>query len=230
MKHIYLIFGAALLSGLSGFGQGTNDTIHHEKFGITFSGFVRTEAAFDTRQGEGYRDQLINLYPANIRLDKNGDDVNARPGFDQYAMTTRLTGNITGPSAFGAKSMACMEGDFTGPSNTENNAFRLRHAYIKLNWAKSELFMGQYWHPLNLPEMIPSVISLNTGAPFHPFSRQPQIRFSRLFGKINVVAVASSERDNTSIGPLGSTSEYLRNSVIPNMHLQIQYKNEEKLF
>ncbi|NTW34262.1 MAG: hypothetical protein HGB12_16860, partial [Bacteroidetes bacterium] len=49
-------------------------------------------------------------------------------------------------------------------------------------------------------------------------------------GKINVVAVASSERDNTSIGPLGSTSEYLRNSVIPNMHLQIQYKNEEKLF
>ena len=227
MKKKYFVLFAFILCALSGYSQVLKDSTNNKKFGISFSGFVRVEAAFDTRQVNGYREQLIALYPSNISLDKNGNDVNARPNFNQYAMSSRLTGIATGANAFGAKSMACLEGDFTGPSNVQNNVFRLRHAYIKLNWIKSELLIGQYWHPLTAPEIMPSMISINTGTPYHPYSRHPQIRYSRVFGKLNLVAVALSERDNTSTGPLGNTYEYLSSSIIPNMHLQIHFKNEE---
>jgi hypothetical protein len=216
-----------VLSFVLSYGQNTNN--EEKKFGISFTGFVKAEAAFDSRQIVNSREAMLVFYPANELLDKNGKDINAHPTFNQYAMATRLTGTITGPDAFGAKAMAYMEGDFTGPSSVENNAFRLRHAYIKLTWAKSELLMGQYWHPLNVPEMIPYVISLNTGAPFHPFSRQPQLRFLHSFGKINLVAVASSDRDYTSTGPSGASPDYLRNSMIPNLDVQLQYKGD-KLF
>ena len=215
-----------MISVLS-FSQNTNN---EKKFGINFTGFVTAVAAYDTRQLLNAREYLMAYYPLNQLLDKNGKDINAHPGFNQYAMGSRLTGTITGPDAFGAKAMAYMEGDFTGPSALENNAFRMRHAYVKLTWSKSELIMGQYWHPLNVPEMIPYVLSINTGAPFHPYSRQPQIRFAHSFGKINLVTVASSDRDYTSTGPSGATYEYLRNSVIPNLDLQLQFKNNDKIF
>ncbi len=228
MKKKYSLLGILCLISFLSFSQNTNN---EKKFGINFTGFIEAEAAYDTRQLLNSRENMLAYYPLNQSLDKNGKDINAHPGFNQYAMYSRLAGTITGPDAFGAKAMAYVEGDFTGPSATENNAFRMRHAYLKLTWQKSQLLMGQYWHPLSLPEMIPYVLSLNTGAPFHPFSMQPQIRFTRSFGKINLVAVASSDRDNTSAGPLGDNYEYLRNSAIPNFDLQLQYKsNNDKIF
>jgi hypothetical protein len=77
--------------------------------------------------------------------------------------------------------------------------------------------------------MIPNVLSLNTGAPFHPFSRQPQIRFEASKGKINTMIAISSQRDYMNSGPAGASSVYLRNSGIPNLHTQVQYVTD-KLF
>lgn len=206
-------------------------TTTDDKFSIKFSGFVKAEAMFDSRQVVNFREQMLLMYPDKKKLDKDGNDVNAHPSLNQLAMASRITLTATGPDAFGAKVKGVIEGDFTGPSNVENNAFRLRHAYVKLSWPKSEILMGQYWHPLNVPEMIPYVISLNTGAPFHPFSRQPQIRFTRTFGNVSAVVVASANRDYTSSGPAaGSASEYLRNSAIPSMDMQLQYKKGETVF
>jgi hypothetical protein len=196
-----------------------------KKFNLKISGFVRGEAMFDTRQTINSREQGLVFYPANQLLDKNGNDVNAHPATNQLAMLSRLSFLATGPDAFGAKASAVLEGDFTGPSNLDNNGFRLRHAYVKLKWEKSELLMGQYWHPLDIPEMLPGVVSFNTGAPFRSFSRQAQIRFSHKFGAFNAIAVVASQRDNTSF-PIKSTdvaSEYLRNSIVPNLHLQLHY-------
>ena len=143
------------------------------------------------------------------------------------------TGNrILSPDANGSASeyLAALEGDFTGPSNIENDAFRLRHAYVKLDWKKSQLMAGQYWHPLNVPEMLPDVASLNTGAPFHPFSRQPQVRYRYSLGNLKVIAVASSQRDYANSGPAGTSTVYSRNAVIPNGHLQFQYAWKDNLF
>lgn len=193
---------------------------------LLVSGFVRADAIFDSRQVVEAREGFLLFFPKKPEYDLNGRDINAHPTFNQYAMTTRLTAKATGPDVLGAKVMALIEADFTGASNGENNSLRLRHGYISLQWAKIRLLAGQYWHPLDLPEMIPNVLSLNTGAPFHSFTRQPQVRIDYRTGMFNLVAVAASQRDYINSGPQGSSSIYIRNSVIPNLHGQIQLKKE----
>lgn len=192
---------------------------------LSVTGFVRADAIFDSRQVVEAREGYLLFYPKKPVMDANGKDINAKPTLNQYAMIARLTAKATGPDVMGAKVLALIEGDFTGASNSENNSFRLRHAYLSLQWTKTRLLLGQYWHPLDLPEMIPNVMSLNTGAPFHSFTRQPQIRIDYKAGKFNLVAVAASQRDYVNNGPAGNTSIYIRNSVVPNLHGQVQFKN-----
>lgn len=198
-----------------------------EKPALTWSGFVKAEAMYDTRQIVEAREGYLLLYPKKVILDKNGEDINAHGSFNQYAMMARLTARISGPDVLGAKASALIEGDFTGASNLENNSFRLRHAYLRLKWTHATVTAGQYWHPLNIPEMMPNVLSLNTGAPFHPFSRQPQIRLDASHGKINTVLAVAAQRDYMNNGPLGASTVYLRNSIVPNIHAQVQYVDEK---
>jgi hypothetical protein len=216
-----LILTLLLFTALQAFPQEKTSP-----YKLSVSGFLRADALFDSRQIVEAREGFLLFFPKRPEFDKNGKDIHAQPSFNQYAMTSRVTAKASGPDVLGAKVMGLIEADFTGASNNENNSLRLRHAYISLQWNKTRLLVGQYWHPLDVPEMIPNVLSLNTGAPFHSFSRQPQVRIDYKTGHFNLVAVASSQRDYTNQGPSGSNSIYLRNSLIPNLHGQIQYKNE----
>lgn len=199
---------------------GTSD------FGIRFSGFVKTDFMFDSRQTIAAREGHFLLYPAIESLDLNGDDINARPNLNILAIQTRLKGSITGPDAFGAETSGLIEGAFFGHSNSDVNGFRLRHAFLKLKWQKTSLLLGQYWHPMFVTDVFPGTVSFNTGAPFQPFSRNPQIRLTRAMGKWNWILAGMSQRDFVSTGPDGASSVYLRNSAIPNLHAQLQLKTE----
>jgi len=209
--------------------QNAVTTPNANKPTLTWCGFVKAEGMFDTRQIVEAREGYLLFYPRKIVLDKDGNDINAHASFNQYAMTARITLKVAGPEVLGAKASALIEGDFTGASNLELNSFRLRHAYVKLQWNHASLLAGQYWQAINIPEMIPYVLSLNTGAPFHPFSRQPQIRFDANRGKLNAMVALSAQRDYQNLGPIGNSTTYLRNSVIPNLSGQVQY-NSEKVF
>jgi len=225
-----IVFTACLILFLNLFhvySQEIKPIVSADKPSLSWSGFVKAEALYDTRQIVEAREGYLLLYPKNVFLDKNGQDINAHGSFNQYAMTARLTVKATGPDIFGAKTLALIEGDFTGASNLEINSFRLRHAYLKLKWSHASILAGQFWHPINIPEMIPNVLSLNTGAPFHPFSRQPQIRFDVSKGKINTMLAVTSQRDYMNSGPVGASTTYLRNSAIPNLHAQVQYVAEQ---
>ena len=217
------------------------------KFGISFSGFVKTDIFYDTRQTVNIREGHFLLYPDNIAPDANGKDVNDKSSFNILSIQTRLRGAITGPDAFGAKTSGVIEADFFGNANSafdDVNGFRLRHALVKLNWKTTELLVGQYWHPMFIAESFPGTISFNTGAPFQPFSRNPQIRFSKTLGGLKLIACLFAQRDFTSMGPeyvfannsyssaTASSSKFLRNAGIPNAHLQLQYnpKSTEHLF
>jgi len=192
---------------------------------LKLSGFVKTDYIFDTRQNAEAREGFYIAYPKPIVLDANGIDINDFASASQYAMTTRLGLTATGPEILQAKSKAYIETDFTGPSNMQNNALRLRHAYIRLDWENTSFLMGQYWHPLDVPEMMPMVLSLNSGAPMHSFSRGPQIRVTQKTGAFNWIAVVYSQRDYASNGPNGYSNQYLRNSAIPDLSLQLHYSN-----
>lgn len=225
MKHFLctLFLPALLLPALVNAQENSN------KYTLSVKGFVRADAIFDSRQVLEAREGFVLFYPKKPVYDAEGNDLMAQPTFNQYAMTTRLTAVATGPDILGAKLTALLEGDFTGASNAENNSMRLRHAYISMKWSRSRLLIGQYWHPLDVPEMIPNVLALNTGAPFHSFCRQPQVRFDYTAGKFTLVAVAASQRDYVNTGPSGNSSAYLRNSVVPNLHTQVLFRSG-KLF
>ncbi|KAF0150354.1 MAG: outer membrane protein [Ignavibacteria bacterium] len=199
-------------------------------FGITLSGFVKSDLFYDTRQTTGIREGHFLLYPAAESLDKNNEDVNAKSNFNILSIQTRLTTRITAPDAFGAKSSGQIEGEFFGTTDGDINGFRLRHAFVKLDWTNISLLAGQTWHPMFIAEMFPSVVSFNTGAPFQPFSRNPQLRLTYSNDNIKLIAGAMSQRDFQSSGPLGFSSTYLRNSAVPNLHFQIQYLNKATLF
>ncbi|MEI6822028.1 MAG: hypothetical protein WCL51_08825 [Bacteroidota bacterium] len=227
-KLLFLLVIAGMLNSFCAMAQKDST-----KVGIKFSGFVNSEIFLDTRQTVGGRETLLMLYPAARSYDANKVDLNSHGNFDQLSMMSRLTGTITGPDVLNAKTIGVIEGDFTGTADATNNIFRLRHAYIKLTWKKDELLVGSYWEPIDVPEMIPAVISLNTGAPFHAFSRNPQVRYVHTFDNLKVVAVASSQRDYASDGPLTPgvpNSAYLRNALLPEMHLQLQYNINRHLF
>jgi len=223
-----IVVFVGLLSGNIG---AQSDTTKKEtpKFGINFTGFIKSDYWYDTRQVVAAREELFLLYPHTIKLDKNGDDINAEDYLNFSAITSRLTGIITGPDAFGAKTSGMIEGDFSGVSNDDINGFRLRHAFGKLKWEKSELLFGQYWHPMFVTEVFPYVISLNTGAPFQPFIRNPQLSYTRHFNKLNVQLAAITQRDNANSGPAGPSGVYMRNAIVPNIHLQIQYKSDNNV-
>ena len=206
-----------ILLSFNGFSQTDKD-----EFGIKFSGFVKNDMFFDSRQTVSAREGHLLLYPKNKLLDNNGKDINAQANMNILAINTRLSGKITGPDAFGAKTSGLIEGAFFGHSESDVNGFRLRHAFAKLTWGKTELIAGQTWHPIFITEAYPGTVSFSTGVPFQPFSRSPQIRLTRYLGKLRLMAAVSSQRDFTSPGG----SELLRNSNMPDFHVRIQYQSE----
>ncbi len=222
MRYLFLTFMLALCS-----------TVFAQETGLAFqlSGFVKTDIMFDSRQTYNFREGHFALYPLNESLDANKEDINAKANFNMLSIQSRLTGKITGPDAFGAKTGGMVEGEFFGTADGDINGFRLRHAYVTLGWGGTTLLVGQTWNPMFIAEAFPMVVSFNTGAPFQPFSRNPQIRLTHSTGDLALLFALASQRDFASNGP-GSvvSSSYLRNSVIPDIYAQFRYKAAANLF
>ena len=177
--------------------------------------YISQDFIFDTRQSAVAREGIIALYPLNAVYDKNGKDINARPSWNLLAMNTRLTARIHAPKALGANISGMIEGWFVGVSNSDANGFCLRHAIIDIQWKNTQLLMGQTWHPLFTQNCFPYTVSGSAGAPFQAFARSPQIRVRQQIKDNNLLFYISSQRDYASIGFGGVSSEYLRNSAIP---------------
>jgi len=120
-------------------------------FGIIFSGYVKTDIFFDTRQTNGLRDGHFLLFPEPVKADADGKDINAKSAYNILSIQTRLAGSIWGPDALGAKTSGYFEAEFFGNVNPNINTLRLRHAWIKLAWPRTELLVGQWWHPMFVP-------------------------------------------------------------------------------
>jgi len=100
-------------------------------------------------------------------------------------------------------------------SDADINGFRLRHAYLKLNWKKAELLVGQFWHPMFISDSYPEVVSFNTGAFLSHFHEH---RKSVLPGSqsrpLSFSLTALSQRDFASTGPAGVSTSYFRQACL----------------
>ena len=194
---------------------------------ISLSGFLNAQLFSDSRQIVGARADMFALYPRRAVYDEDGKDINSKGKFNQAAMTTRLRTLITAPNVWGARSSALIEVDFTGVNDLDLNGLRLREGWIKLQWRKTEVLIGLYWHPMFVDEVRPKTISLNLGAPYHPFSRHNQVRIQQSLGKLKLIAVAASQIEFANYGPVGRNAIYLINAAVPNFDLQIQYQGKK---
>ena len=192
-------------------------------FGFSLSGFLKSDMFYDSRQTVSIREGHFLLFPKGQLADKEGRDLNAASSLQMLSIQSRLQGRITGPDAFGAKTSGLIEAEFFGTSDADINGFRLRHAFIKLNWPRTELLVGQFWHPMFITDSFPDVVSFNTGAPFQPFNRSPQVRLTRTFGRWSLAAAAIAQRDFPSTGPEGASTAYARNSTVPEFNLKLQF-------
>ena len=204
------------LVGLTFYGYGQSNTAD-QKVGIKWSGFVKVDYMLDSHQTVTAREGHFLLFPSS-----DAAAGSTRANFNILAVQTRLKGAFSGPDFFGWKTSGVIEGAFFGHSNPDINGFRLRHAFVKLSNDKVDIIMGQYWHPMFVTAVFPGTYSFNTGVPFQPFSRNPQLRITTK-GKVKFIAVMFSERDFASRGPIGTTSTYVRDALIPQLHAQLQF-------
>jgi hypothetical protein len=189
---------------------------------VKLYGFIRNYMDFDTRENLSSNSDQFNMIPKDEALNAYGDDLNQRADIHLLSITTRLGLDITGPEFLGAKTSAKIESDFAG-FGTSNTVLRIRQAWAKMEWEKHSLLVGQAWHPM-MGDMMPDVFSLETGAPFTPFSRTPQVRYDYKKNGWALTATALYQYQYTSYGPDGASFNYARNAVVPEIYLQAMYK------
>lgn len=172
----------------------------------------------DSRKSREARDGELYFYPLKEELDINGRDLNAVQKINMLSITTRLGYRIEGFEALGAQGLSLVETDFFGTNQDNINLLRIRHAILRLNWERSSLLTGMYWHPVIVDEMIPGNVSFGAGAPFHSLNRAAQVRYSfKITQNVKVTGAAIVNSYHRSAGPYDAQ----RNSGKPELFAQI---------
>ena len=219
MKRILSTIALVLFVGM-GFAQ--DKAVKAEVYG-----FIRNYFTYDSRSCVQSNEGLFNMLPNDVNYGTNGEDLNAIPSVRFLSMTTRLGLNVTGPEIWGAKSTAKIESDFCGASSGTAFNLRIRQAYAKLAWEKSDVLVGQAWHPMS-GDLMPEVFSLATGAPFNPFNRSPQVRYNYAPIKgLSFTAAALYQYQYGSVGLDGKTANtYSRNALVPELFIGMTAKGK----
>lgn len=218
-------------------------------------GFIRNYFTYDSRESWSGTADLYNYQPKDQKLNDYGDDLNAESTFRFLSLTTRVGLNIVGykwrNTEFGGK----IEADFYAGLSTKTSSvdkdikeahavsgvaqFRLRQAYLTLGWdslkmgkdyARVDLTIGQTWHPMAAD--LCDAISLNSGAPFGPFNRSPQVKMDARLGKyVTLTAAGLWQMQYLSIGPGNlQSAEYMLYGKTPEAYLGLSVHDKGWLF
>jgi hypothetical protein len=188
---------------------------------VKFYGMVRTDFFYNSRKNQEALDGLYYVFPKPVDLNAENSDINSGPQAEFISIATRIGMDITGNEIFGAKSFAKVETDFGG-AGTNFYLLRLRQAYFDLNWERSELLIGQAWHPM-FNNVSPVMISFNSGSPFQPLNWSPQILYKQKISQSwSASAACIYQMFYASDGPLGFSSSYNKKSMIPDIYLGVE--------
>lgn len=201
-----------------------------------FYGFIRNYFTFDTRESVSGTGNLFYYLPKDESLNSKGEDINAQSSFRFLALTSRVGVDVSGYYInnvhFGAKVEADFYSGLSGVTGTAT--LRLRQAYTTVTWkdlmlggepkASVGLKIGQAWHPMAADH--PHVFDLEVGAPFGPFSRTPQVTMDANLGKNwTITGSALWQMQYTSMGPAGSSADYMKYGLIPEFYAGATYKS-----
>ena len=192
-----------------------------EPYEMEVYGFVRNDFTFDSRKTMAAVGELFSFIPMDNQLNSMGEDLNAVPSSRLLAVVSRLGFNFKSPTFNGMFINAKIETDFCG-AGANYNMFRIRHAWVGLNWKHHQLLAGQSWHPMS-GDLLPNIVSLNTGAPFNAFSRAPQVRYNAKVGNVTLSAAAIYQLQYPAPGPKGNSTDYQVFGGLPEMYLGVTY-------
>ena len=188
-------------------------------------GFIRTLGVVDTRESVVGTADFFYYLPKDEKI-VNGVDLNAQTNFSFAALTSRVGLDILGYEVNGWKVSGRIESDFyAGVSGVTGTAtLRLRLAFVTLN--KEGLVtvkVGQAWHPMATD--LPHIFSLNSGAPFGPFSRTPQATADWVLGEGTTLTTAAVwQMQYPSAGPSGASADYMKYSGVPEVFVGLNVK------
>jgi len=210
-------------------------------------GFIRNYFTFDSRESMSGTGDMYNYQPKDVSPNAYGDDLNAISTFRFLSLTTRVGLNIVGYQWRGTEFGAKIEADFyagldkvgSGTHKLTGTAqFRLRQAYMTMTWdslkmgkdyARVDLAIGQTWHPMAAD--LCDVIALNSGAPFGPFNRSPQMKMDARLGKfVTLTGSLLWQMQYISQGPDGASAEYIAYSKTPEAYLGLSVHDKGVLF
>ena len=232
----------------------------HLKQHFKLYGFVRNYFTYDSRESWSGTGDMYNYQPKDeswnqtvAAAETSGvprEDLNATSTFRFLSLTTRLGLNIVDYKWRGTEFGGKIEADFyaglsskTGQTHSLSGVaqLRLRQAYLTLGWdslpmmkgkdyARVDLTIGQAWHPMAAD--LCDAIALNSGAPFGPFNRSPQVKMDARLGKyVTLTAAGLWQMQYLSIGPDNLTSaEYIAYSKTPEAYLGISVHDKGWLF
>ncbi len=187
-------------------------------------GFARNLFVMDSRESVYGTADFFYYIPKDQNV-IDGDDLNRMANFSFGALTSRIGVDVTGYQVNGWKVGAKLEGDFyAGLSGVTGTAsLRLRQAYLTLAKDAVSIKAGQAWHPMAAD--MPHIFSLNTGAPFGPFSRTPEVVVDWNVGEgVTLTAAALWQMQYPSAGPNGASAEYMKYSGIPEFYAGLSFK------
>ena len=183
-------------------------------------GYISYEIIYDTYRSLDTRDGELYFFPLKPSFDIHGNDINKRNKLNMLAVQSRFGVNIKGPDAFGAKTSARIEADFFGTHQDFVRLLRLRHAFITFQWEKTELLMGNTFHPMFVLDCFPATVSFAAAVPFHPLNRSPQIRVTQKLSDAFTSSVSFLMHGyHNSAGP----RDQQRNSGLPDSQFQLRY-------
>ena len=222
MKKGIIIFVAALLSFSTAFAQEEKPS----KFKLY--GFIRNYMVVDSRAVNAGTEDLYFYMPKghdykNVNMANQFD---ANDGFNWrfVSLTTRLGLDVSGYKWGTMGVSGKVEADFYYLSGSVPT-LRLRQAFMKLNWDENpvSLTIGQAWHPMAAD--MPHMNNLETGAPFNPFNRSPQLTADvKLNDKFTLTASLLYLNHYLPTGPAGKSKDYYKYGL-PEFYLGVAYKS-----
>ena len=180
-------------------------------------GFIRNYGVYDSHASSAGTESLYYYMPTDT--DENVASMNF------VALTSRLGVDVKGYEVEGYKVAAKIETDFYNENGT-TAILRLRQAYFTMAKDQRTWKIGQAWHPMAAD--LPDIFSLESGAPFGPFSRTPLVQLDYKLGD-NVTANAAAiwQMQYTSTGPAGANASYIKSACMPELFVGLTYKNDK---
>ena len=224
MKKLIIILSTALALSAGAFAQGPQGPAPKPETHFKWYGFIRSYFAFDTHVSSAGTEDLYFYMPKDQNI-VDGVDLNETASFRFAALTSRIGVDVLGYEVKGYKVGAKIEADFySGVSGVTGTAqLRLRQAYVTLDKKGRSWKIGQAWHPMAAD--LPDIFSLESGAPFGPFSRTPLVALDLKMGSgMSLTAAAIWQMQYTSTGPEGAVANYIKYGCTPEMYLGLNYK------